>query len=40
VIGFICNLLIKAVNKRFHMEPDHHTTLATAAAAGRASAGA
>jgi MFS family permease len=39
VIGFICNLLIKAVNKRFHMEPDHHTTLATAAAAGRASAG-
>ena len=22
VIGFICNLLIKAVDKRFHMEPD------------------
>jgi hypothetical protein len=33
VIGFICNLLIKAVDKRFHMEPD--TTLATAAEAGR-----
>jgi hypothetical protein len=22
VIGFICNLLVKAVNKRFHMQPD------------------
>ena len=22
VIGFICNLLVKAVNKRFHMSPD------------------
>jgi hypothetical protein len=21
-IGFICNLLVKAVNKRFHMQPD------------------
>ena len=33
VIGFICNLLIKAVDKRFHMEPD--SALATAAEAGR-----
>ena len=33
VIGFICNLLIKAVDKRFHMKPD--STLATAAEAGR-----
>jgi MFS family permease len=23
VIGFICNLLVKAVNKRFYMQPDH-----------------
>ncbi|MGB7885959.1 MAG: OFA family MFS transporter, partial [Xanthobacteraceae bacterium] len=23
VIGFICNLLVKAVDKRFHMSPDH-----------------
>jgi MFS family permease len=38
VIGFICNLLIKAVDKRFHMEPDSDTALATAAAAGRAAA--
>jgi hypothetical protein len=22
VIGFICNLLVKAVDKRFHMSPD------------------
>jgi len=22
VVGFICNLLIKAVDKRFHMVPD------------------
>jgi hypothetical protein len=33
VIGFICNLLIKAVNRRFHMEPD--SALATAAEASR-----
>jgi hypothetical protein len=32
VIGFICNPLIKAVDKRFHMEPD--SALATAAEAG------
>ncbi|MGB6651091.1 MAG: MFS transporter, partial [Xanthobacteraceae bacterium] len=23
VIGFICNLLVKAVHHRFHMRPDH-----------------
>ena len=23
VIGFICNLLVKAVDRRFHMSPDH-----------------
>jgi hypothetical protein len=23
VVGFICNLMIKAVNSRFHMKPDH-----------------
>ena len=33
VIGFICNLLIKAVDNRFHMETD--SALATAAEAGR-----
>ncbi|MGC1349343.1 MAG: MFS transporter, partial [Xanthobacteraceae bacterium] len=33
VIGFICNLLIKAVDKRFHMASD--SALATAAEAGR-----
>ena len=33
VIGFICNLLIKAVDRRFHMEPD--SALATAAEAVR-----
>jgi hypothetical protein len=22
VIGFVCNMLVKAVNKRFHMQPD------------------
>jgi hypothetical protein len=35
VIGFIANLLVKAVDKRFHMAPDGETALATAAAAGR-----
>ena len=33
VVGFVCNLLIKAVDTRFHMEPD--LALATAAEAGR-----
>ena len=37
VIGFICNLLVKAVDKRFHMQPDRDAALDTAglAAAGR-----
>ena len=25
VIGFICNLMIKAVDRRFHMKPDHES---------------
>jgi MFS family permease len=37
VIGFICNLLVKAVNSRFHMRPED-STLATAAEAGAAMA--
>ena len=28
VIGFICNLMIKAVHHRFHMKPDHEAELA------------
>jgi MFS family permease len=35
VIGFFCNLLIKAVNKRYHMTPDGERALVTAATAGR-----
>ena len=35
VIGFFCNLFIKAVNKRYHMAPDGETALAAAATAGR-----
>ena len=35
VIGFIANWLIKAVDKRFHMEPDSNSALAEAAVAGR-----
>jgi MFS family permease len=41
VIGFICNLLVKAVNKRFHMQPDSDSATdvaAVAAASGSASA--
>ena len=36
VIGFICNLLVKAVHHRFHMKPEHDAELAQAevAAAG------
>ena len=36
VIGFICNLLVKAVHRRFHMHPEHEAELAQAevAAAG------
>ena len=34
-VGFLCNLLIKAVNSRFHMQPqDEGGALSTAAAAG------
>ena len=40
VIGFICNLLIKAVDKRFHMESDRERALVAAASAGRAAAAA
>ncbi len=36
VIGFICNLLVKAVHHRFHMRPEDDTALATAAEAGAA----
>jgi hypothetical protein len=36
VIGFICNLLVKAVDRRFHMEPERDTALDTA---GLATAG-
>jgi MFS family permease len=37
VIGFICNLLVKAVHYRFHMSPDHEAEVAQAevAAAGK-----
>ena len=36
VIGFLCNLLVKAVHHRFHMKPEHEAELAQAdvAAAG------
>ena len=36
VIGFLCNLLVKAVHHRFHMHPEHEAELAQAdvAAAG------
>ena len=36
VIGFICNLLVKPVHHRFHMQPEADTALATAAEAGAA----
>jgi MFS family permease len=37
VIGFICNLLVKAVDRRYHMQPDRDSALDTAglAAAGK-----
>ncbi len=38
VIGFIANLLIKAVHQRFHMKPEDDSALATAAEAGAAMA--
>ena len=34
VIGFICNLLVKPVHHRFHMQPEADKALATAAEAG------
>ncbi len=39
VIGFICNLLVKAVHNRFHMKPDHDAA-ADAAAVVASPAGA
>jgi MFS family permease len=39
VVGFICNLLVKAVDKRFHMQPERNAALDTAGiAAGQAPA--
>jgi MFS family permease len=38
VIGFLCNLFIKAVHPRFHMDPEESGALTTAAAAGAAAA--
>ena len=38
VIGFICNLLVRAVNARYHMKSEEDSTLATAARAGAAMA--
>jgi hypothetical protein len=38
VIGFFCNLFIKAVHHRFHMQPEGDGALATAAEAGAAMA--
>ena len=37
VIGFICNLLVKAVDKKFHMQPGRNTAAdaAAVAAAGK-----
>jgi len=38
VIGFLCNLFVKAVHHRFHMQPEDDGALATAAEAGAAMA--
>ena len=38
VIGFLCNLFIKAVHARYHMKSEGETALAAAAEAGRAAA--
>jgi MFS family permease len=38
VIGFFCNLFIRAVHQRFHMQPEGDGALATAAEAGAAMA--
>jgi MFS family permease len=40
VVGFLCNLFVKAVHHRFHMKPEGDTALATAAEAGAAIAAA
>jgi heme/copper-type cytochrome/quinol oxidase subunit 1 len=40
VVGFLCNLFVKAVHHRFHMKPEGDTALATAAEAGAALAAA
>jgi hypothetical protein len=37
VIGFICNLLVKAVDKRYHMQPDRDMALDTAGVAANLS---
>jgi hypothetical protein len=31
VIGFFCNVLVKAVHNRFHMTPDHEAEMAQVA---------
>jgi MFS family permease len=36
VIGFVCNLLVKAVDKKFHMQPDRNTAADAAAVAAAA----
>jgi hypothetical protein len=36
VVGFLCNLFVKAVHHRFHMKSEGDTALATAAEARRA----
>jgi MFS family permease len=38
VIGFLCNLFVRAVHHRFHMQPEGDGALATAAEAGAAMA--
>jgi hypothetical protein len=35
VIGFICNLLVKAVDKRYHMQPDRDSVPDTAGLVGK-----
>jgi len=38
VVGFLCNLFVRAVHHRFHMKPEDDTALAIAAEAGAAAA--
>jgi hypothetical protein len=40
VIGFICNFLVKAVDKRFHMRPEREAEAAAAVGAAGEPAGA